>query len=79
MGKKVVTHCAGCADVRSKRITTAHVFDIIFAAKGFSENTRVARPPIAYRKRLELKKWFKEHVKTKEGEGARSEVLQSRR
>jgi Fe-S oxidoreductase len=79
IGRKVVTYCAGCADVLSRLIPTTHVFDMIFEAEGSSGNTRVAKLPVAYWKRLKLKKWFKEHVKTKEEEGARPEVLQRRR
>jgi uncharacterized membrane protein YdjX (TVP38/TMEM64 family) len=62
-GRKVVTYCAGCANMLRKLVPTVHVLDILWEGEaGAADRAKVTRPPFTYWKRLRLKKWFKKHV-----------------
>ncbi len=62
-GRKVVTYCAGCANILAKRVPTAHVLDTLWAGEaGAGGKAKVTKAPFTYWKRLRLKKWFKKHV-----------------
>jgi uncharacterized membrane protein YdjX (TVP38/TMEM64 family)/Fe-S oxidoreductase len=62
-GKRVITYCAGCANMLGRLTPTAHVLDILFEEKsGAIGKTKVARPPFTYWKRLRLKRWFKKNA-----------------
>jgi len=64
-GRKIFTYCAGCANMLGKSSPTAHVLDILFEDDaGIEGNSKVAKPPFTYWKRLRLKKWFRRNVPT---------------
>ncbi len=63
VGKKVITYCAGCANMLSKLAPAAHILDILWDDGPDPDGrAKVAKPPLTYWKRLRLKKWFKENV-----------------
>lgn len=59
-GRKVITYCAGCANMLSPLAPTTHVLDTLW--EGEAGRAKVTKPPLTYWKRLRLKKWFKKHV-----------------
>lgn len=62
-GRKVVTYCAGCANMLAKLGPTAHVLDILYEGEaGAAGRPKVAKPPLTYWKRRRLKTWFRKNV-----------------
>ncbi len=62
-GRKIVTYCAGCANMLGKLVPAVHVLDILRdGAADAAGKARITRPPFTYWKRLKLKRWFKKHV-----------------
>jgi uncharacterized membrane protein YdjX (TVP38/TMEM64 family)/Fe-S oxidoreductase len=62
-GRKVVTYCAGCANMLSNLAPTAHVLDILWGdGPDAAGRAKVAKAPLTYWKRLRLKKWFRKNV-----------------
>ena len=59
-GRKVITYCAGCANMLSRLTPTTHVLDTLWESE--AGKAKVAKPPFTYWKRLRMKKWFKKHV-----------------
>jgi uncharacterized membrane protein YdjX (TVP38/TMEM64 family)/Fe-S oxidoreductase len=59
-GRRVVTYCAGCANILSRLVPTAHVLDTLWEDE--TDRAKVTKPPFTYWKRLMLKKWFKKNV-----------------
>jgi uncharacterized membrane protein YdjX (TVP38/TMEM64 family)/Fe-S oxidoreductase len=59
-GRKVITYCAGCANMLSHLVPTMHVLDALWEDE--VGKTKVTKPPFTYWKRLRMKKWFKKHV-----------------
>jgi uncharacterized membrane protein YdjX (TVP38/TMEM64 family) len=62
-GRKILTYCAGCANMLAKLVSTTHILDVLFDEEiGISGTNKVAKPPFTYWKRLKLKKWFKKNI-----------------
>jgi Fe-S oxidoreductase len=62
-GRKVITYCAGCANMLANLVPTVHVLDVLWeGGVDVAGRARVTRPPFTYWKRLRLKRWFKKHV-----------------
>ncbi len=61
-GKTIVTYCAGCTNMLGKTTPTLHILDILQDASGDAARPKVARPPVTYLKRLQLKRWFKKNI-----------------
>jgi uncharacterized membrane protein YdjX (TVP38/TMEM64 family)/Fe-S oxidoreductase len=59
-GRKVVTYCAGCANMLSRLVPAAHILDILWEDK--TGKARITKSPFTYWKRLRMKKWFKKNV-----------------
>jgi len=59
-GRKIITYCAGCANMLSPLAPTAHLLDILW--EGENGRAKVAKSPFTYWKRLKMKTWFKKHV-----------------
>ncbi len=60
-GRKMVTYCAGCANMLSRFAPTEHVLDVLWEDEE-AGRAKVAKPPLTYWKRRRMKKWFKTHV-----------------
>jgi Fe-S oxidoreductase len=62
-GKRILTYCAGCADVLNQVVPTSHVLDLYFrpeaALKG---KAKASRAPFTYWNRLRLKKYFQKNI-----------------
>jgi len=59
-GRKIVTHCAGCAGFLDRITPTVHIADVLFSSdKAINGGLHVARSPFTYINRLKLKQRFK--------------------
>jgi uncharacterized membrane protein YdjX (TVP38/TMEM64 family)/Fe-S oxidoreductase len=59
-GRRVVTYCAGCANMLSRLVPTTHLLDILWEDE--TDRAKVTKPPFTYWKRLKMKKWFRKNV-----------------
>jgi Fe-S oxidoreductase len=63
---KIITYCAGCVNMLSRKTKVIHVLDLIFdPKKAMSGKARVSGAPLTYLNRLKLKKRLKHLSKTK--------------
>ena len=63
-GRRMITYCAGCANFLGRVSPTAHLVDLILdPAATLTGKAEVARTPMTYLKRLQLKRWFRKRKK----------------
>ena len=62
-GRRIITYCAGCADMLSAGAPTDHILDLLFhGSPPDGESPKVSKAPVTYWNRLRLKHRFKKSV-----------------
>ncbi len=62
-GRRIVTYCAGCANLLDAITPTSHVLDVLFEPETtLSGKAKVSKSPVTYLNRLRLKKRLKNTV-----------------
>jgi hypothetical protein len=62
-GKRILTYCAGCADMLSADAPAGHVLDLLFQEESAAgETPKVSKAPATYWNRLRLKHRFKKSI-----------------
>jgi Fe-S oxidoreductase len=59
-GRRIITYCAGCANLLNRMTPTSHILDLLFGpAAALSGRTKGSRAPVTYINRLKLKNRLK--------------------
>jgi Fe-S oxidoreductase len=62
-GLRVITYCAGCANLLQRHMPTSHLLDLLFDPKAaINGKLKISRAPFTYLNRLRLKRRLKKHL-----------------